>query len=90
VNDDVSRRGGAREGAGRPALRSELKRVPVQITLPPEYAEKLRSLAKLRLTTIGRLVENWLDGEKLPENRNYSGILNSGILDIPKRGDDGA
>jgi hypothetical protein len=81
VDEETSHRGGAREGAGRPALSSEMKRVPVQITLPPEHAEKLRMLAKVRLTTIGRLVEDWLDGIVVQSPR-YNGIRGSGILQM--------
>lgn len=81
MNQEGSNHGGAREGAGRPTVPPELKRVPVQITLPPEYASKLRTLAKVRLTTIGRLVEDWLDTQHLPQRREYTGIQDSGILD---------
>ena len=85
MSENLSGRGGSREGAGRPPLTPELRRVPVQITLPPEYAEKLRALAKIRLTTIGRLVEDWLDSVEMPAARRYNGILTSGILDMGRK-----
>ena len=54
------KRGGAREGAGRPPKPPEDAAVYVTLTLPPNLAERLTALAEARGTTKSGLVQELL------------------------------
>jgi predicted HicB family RNase H-like nuclease len=55
-------RGGAREGAGRPANRAGQKAVTIR--LMPEYHERLMQMAKESKVSIGRMIEMLIDSWK--------------------------
>lgn len=52
-------RGGAREGAGRPARRQGQK--VVSLRMLPEYSDRLSELAREYRLSIGQMVEKLID-----------------------------
>ena len=61
------KRGGAREGAGRPPKPPEDAAVYLTVTLPPSLAERLTALAEARGTTKSGLVQDLVKKARLPK-----------------------